>query len=91
MQETRKHIVFRAASALGFSLGAYRLVIEVYVTIVDTKCHFFSIPDSPRPLTWKPDCLCKLLVIARVVQAKPRADQPRRSRDTAAVSPTPVE
>ena len=35
---------------------------------------------------------CKLLVmIVRVVQAQLRADQPRRSRDTAAVSPTPVE
>ena len=31
------------------------------------------------------------MVIVRVVQVQTRADQPRRSRDTAAVSPTPVD
>ena len=70
-----------------------RIEVNVLKLCVSTKLSV-TLFQTPMALTWKPDCLfCKLVVvIVRVLQAQPRAHQPRRSRDTAAaVSPTPVE
>ena len=68
--------------------------MSLVVSVPIEKSFFFQTAIARDLLHGNPIAIfffCKLLVIVCVVQAHPRADQPRRSRDAAAVSPTPVE